>query len=186
MSNILERFKFLFDQEHSAICNKEDKDRVRVKVEKFRGEPWFDSEGKKMKISFEMNTSKELGRHSVAKTIVFGESSFHKISSLLLLTDIVLLMLKIHNHNFFFKSRKQIFDHFISPESWDIDVHFTSSFWREPVLVLKNWFVYVYVFRKLVYCFYTSRKPVCAWDRVNTWRSSSYSEGGDRKHSHRG
>ena len=101
MSNILERFKFLFDQEHSAICNKEDKDRVRVKVEKFRGEPWFDSEGKKMKISFEMNTSKELGRHSVAKTIVFGESSFHKISSLLLLTDIVLLMLKIHNHNFF-------------------------------------------------------------------------------------
>ena len=33
---------------------------------------------------------------------------------------------------------------------------------------------------------YASRKPVCAWDRVNTWRSTSYSEGGDRNHSHRG
>ena len=69
----LNGFNFLFVKEHSAICNKEDKDRVRVQVEKFRGETWFDREGKKMKISFEMNTSKELGRHSVAKTIVFGE-----------------------------------------------------------------------------------------------------------------
>ena len=127
-----------------------------------------------MKISFEMNTSKELGRHSVAKTIVFGESSFlwyflHKMIRLLFWTF-------INNHIFFQISETNLWSYYFSRElgilMYILQVHFVENrfcSWRTGLFMS-----------------YASRKPVCAWDRVNTWRSTSYSEGGDRNHSHRG
>ena len=40
----------VFVQEHAATCSQEDPNRVKVKVEKYRGDTWLDAEGKKMKV----------------------------------------------------------------------------------------------------------------------------------------
>jgi len=60
-------------QEHSATCNKEDLNRVKVKVEKYRGDTWLDvSDGKKLKVSFEYDESEELGNITIAITNIIG------------------------------------------------------------------------------------------------------------------